>query len=1039
MESKYTEEIENLALHLKSCKNEYILLIGAGVSLESSVPLPNDIIKNIIQRKTGESIESVDEWMIDRYGEILNFPILLEKIGYTSEQRSDILNNYFKNKSPSSSHRMISKLVENGYIKFIITTNFDKLIEESCSKIKSIITKDQFSHFRPNQTQPAILKINGDYDYGNIKVTKKDLESYDGYVERHLEELIRDNYLICCGWSGVYDVRLSELIKRNFNRKPAYIVNPKPEKGILDNLFTHGYQLITLKSSEFFNILYEKLGIATDFSNLPSFFSKMLGRDEKLKEIDLALEDNKVINVNGITGVGKTRLVSEYAQKCIRKYDSICYVSLNKDDSEDIIFQKLYQIITNQQENSENLPIQILKKQIQKYIVGKNVLIILDNCEFDGILLKNIYTCFTQNATKLIFVSQKELNIHGLKSVQLEDLNFPEIVLTQVDEINKYPAVEMFFYLSNLETNTANIASVCHICKLVQGNPLAIEIISSLCKYKSINDIENELNTILLTASNPDYSEERHLNIKRAFEYCLNNLNKNEQEILLFSCLFVGGIDLDILKENLTLYETENWFKIFQALIDHKLLNVDKKLNRYNMHSLLRYYCYERLKYADSLNLLDDFIDIFHNLALKLFRTQNAEFRKNLQIFKREFENFKHAIHLSRCSDNSYKGLNTFSCLEVYLTTVGENKYALDQYEYYIDKLSNTNLDKKIKPDFYVKAAGHALNIAQTEKSLKYIDLSISIIDEMEADENTIAIRLFAYLIYKRYYGLIGDKINENKYIELIIHYPLSHRNILFSVLDCFCSQYFRLDNAIILEKIRDIEIFINKSFNKEEENSCDYKLAMAYLHGTKSLYYFKISDFEESKKYRKLEANIYQELGFNKNYSESLRELAKLESKIGNSESANSIFEQSIKISLENSNFLNIAFTKFEYTIHKQKYDPENTNEIRLLLIDSTIIFITYKIYIEALKNLYILSEILEKYRQYGKLAVITFVILSIETKYKLYPSLETYTILQQRIKRVIGSISEEEYKKISKEWFHAVDSKIIEYLVDLNQTTDT
>ncbi|MBK5247637.1 MAG: hypothetical protein JJE49_10275, partial [Peptostreptococcaceae bacterium] len=79
-----------------------------------------------------------EEWFINKYGEDPDYSTILSKLVSTPSERINLLRPYFEPneqereeglKQPTQAHKSIAKLIKAGYIKVVITTNFDRLLE----------------------------------------------------------------------------------------------------------------------------------------------------------------------------------------------------------------------------------------------------------------------------------------------------------------------------------------------------------------------------------------------------------------------------------------------------------------------------------------------------------------------------------------------------------------------------------------------------------------------------------------------------------------------------------------------------------------------------------------------------------------------------------------------------------------------------------------------------------------------------------------------------------------------------------------------
>ncbi|PNW28705.1 SIR2 family protein [Formosa algae] len=138
------EPTNRIALSIYSNKGAYALMLGSGISRNAGIPTGWEIITDLIQKIAvleNEKINSTpDKWYLDKYKTNPDYSDLLEKLASSPSERMNLLKPYFEPtqedrennlKEPTKAHKAIAKLVKNGFVKVIVTTNFDRLIEQA--------------------------------------------------------------------------------------------------------------------------------------------------------------------------------------------------------------------------------------------------------------------------------------------------------------------------------------------------------------------------------------------------------------------------------------------------------------------------------------------------------------------------------------------------------------------------------------------------------------------------------------------------------------------------------------------------------------------------------------------------------------------------------------------------------------------------------------------------------------------------------------------------------------------------------------------
>lgn len=231
------DSLSSVALAVHSKPGLFALLLGSGISRPAGIPtgweIVLDLIKKISILENEDCGDKPEDWYYSKYGNEPKYSELLEKISNSSAERQSILREYFEPstteheagfKLPTQAHKAIASLVGDGYIKVIITTNFDDLLETALYEvnIKPVVidTPDALEGSFPLALSGCtVIKINGDYRDTRIKNTSEELVKYDVNITKLVENVFADYGLVICGWSGEWDIALGDLLKRTTNNK----------------------------------------------------------------------------------------------------------------------------------------------------------------------------------------------------------------------------------------------------------------------------------------------------------------------------------------------------------------------------------------------------------------------------------------------------------------------------------------------------------------------------------------------------------------------------------------------------------------------------------------------------------------------------------------------------------------------------------------------------------------------------------------------------------------------------------------------------
>ena len=277
-----------LAFSLHSGPGTYALLLGSGVSRAAGIPTGWDVTEDLIGKLSaavGAAQETPPDptiWYGQRYGEEPDYSRVVDRLTGSPEDRRQLLETYFEpsaedreegRKLPTEAHRAVAELAARGYVRVILTTNFDKLAERAleAAGVTPIVisTPDAAEGAQPlPHAGCTVVKVNGDYLDARIKNTPAELAEYDPRTDALLDRVFDEYGLIVCGWSGEYDTALIDALRRARSRRyttywASYGEPSQTEKELTE--FVRGRIIETRGADAFFRDLSEKVQALEDY------------------------------------------------------------------------------------------------------------------------------------------------------------------------------------------------------------------------------------------------------------------------------------------------------------------------------------------------------------------------------------------------------------------------------------------------------------------------------------------------------------------------------------------------------------------------------------------------------------------------------------------------------------------------------------------------------------------------------------------------------------------------------------------------------
>ncbi|AXT62643.1 hypothetical protein D1816_20555 [Aquimarina sp. AD10] len=230
-----------------SKNDSYSLLLGAGCSISSDIQSAYDCIwewkKIIYQSNNANSQEWIENYKspkvqaiiqnwLDNQGNYVEkdsfeeYSFYAKKCFPIEENRRQYFQKICSNKKPSVGYRTIPILVKQGTLDSVWTTNFDNLVNDSCvhGGIQGIdIALDSVQRINQraqNSNELPVVKLHGDFKYGELKNTSEELQKQDETFRNKLIEYLGDKHLIILGYSG-RDESLMNTLKDAYSKPGA--------------------------------------------------------------------------------------------------------------------------------------------------------------------------------------------------------------------------------------------------------------------------------------------------------------------------------------------------------------------------------------------------------------------------------------------------------------------------------------------------------------------------------------------------------------------------------------------------------------------------------------------------------------------------------------------------------------------------------------------------------------------------------------------------------------------------------------------------
>lgn len=334
-------------------------------------------------------------------------------------------------------------------------------------------------------------------------------------------------------------------------------------------------------------------------TNLPPLQPGFIGREAELTLLEGFLTDQatRLVTIVGPGGIGKTRLALEFANLQLRLImkpspldsgpshsfsNGIFFVSLESIEAGESILPAIAEVLSFRLDADE--------AQLFDFLSSRHLLLILDNFEhlLDATdILSRILV--SAPGVHILITSRERLGLRGEQVLPLQGLEYPET--TKLRQMPDFPAGKLFLQSArrkrpDFRLQEPEVEDLLHLCKLLEGMPLALELAATwtdtLPIVKIITEIQHNLD--FLTTELRDMPA-RHRSIRAAFDTSWNRLSTSEQTIFSQLSVFKGGFTRQAAAAitGATIHD-------LSAFVGKSLLRYNKFKDRYEVHELLRQY-----------------------------------------------------------------------------------------------------------------------------------------------------------------------------------------------------------------------------------------------------------------------------------------------------------------------------------------------------------------------------------------------------------------------------------------------------------------
>ncbi len=283
----------------------------------------------------------------------------------------------------------------------------------------------------------------------------------------------------------------------------------------------------------------ELLGQHVTRPQLPLCHGRFIGREAQLAQLEALAAEHDLVTVHGPGGVGKTRLVLEWAQRRIRDGDPVWFAGLKAETNSDAVAATVAHAIGAGAMAGD--PLQV----VSGLVSGRSGVLVLDNGEhvLPGVIgiveaLRGVMTSVT-----VVVTTRTTLDLAGEAVMPLDPLpvdgpgSAVELLRERIrDQRPGWLATD------------SDQRELGRLARALDGLPLALELAAARSRAQSLADLAGSIDGVM-AAEVPRGSVNGHDTLAAAIDWSLGLLSDEQRALVVRLWPFAGGFTVDAVDE----------------------------------------------------------------------------------------------------------------------------------------------------------------------------------------------------------------------------------------------------------------------------------------------------------------------------------------------------------------------------------------------------------------------------------------------------------------------------------------------------------
>lgn len=222
------EPLSALVERLRAVPPPMAVLAGAGTSSSSGIATGEDLLGQAARERGEDPYTDPVGWYVRTFGAFPNYIRMLQEAAGPNGDPHALPSGFFEAgpagpTGPGPAHRAIAAMAAAGLVGPVLTTNFDRLLEQALVEagvaVQVAYGVDEMARATREPgylARPGILlvKLHGDYTDIRIRDTSAAFHWYHPTLDALLDRVLAERDLLVCGWSASWDTSLRRALLR---------------------------------------------------------------------------------------------------------------------------------------------------------------------------------------------------------------------------------------------------------------------------------------------------------------------------------------------------------------------------------------------------------------------------------------------------------------------------------------------------------------------------------------------------------------------------------------------------------------------------------------------------------------------------------------------------------------------------------------------------------------------------------------------------------------------------------------------------------